>query len=59
MRLICFVGLLMSMRPATASGQSFQLQGAAGPTIIDAGHSVATGAGLTAGLLVWMFSEES
>jgi hypothetical protein len=37
------------MCPALANGQSFQLQGSAGPTIIDAGHSVAAGVGVTAG----------
>ena len=49
MRRISFVCLLLWMCPAIASGQSFQLQGAAGPTIIDSGYSLAGGVGLTAG----------
>jgi hypothetical protein len=44
-----FVCLLLLICPALANGQSFQLQGSAGPTIIDAGYSVAAGLGVAAG----------
>lgn len=49
MRLIPVFVCLLLMSPSLAAGQSFQLQGAAGPTIIDAGHSLAAGAGVTVG----------
>ena len=50
MRLVSgFVCLLVVMCPAFASAQSFQLQGSAGPTLVDAGHSLTAGVGLTAG----------
>ena len=50
MRLIPgLVCLLFLVSPAAANGQSFQLQAAAGPTVIDAGASVTAGIGFTAG----------
>jgi hypothetical protein len=46
-RVICSLVCLMLTAPAVAAGQSFELFGSAGPTISDAGHSVAVGAGLS------------
>lgn len=42
---LLFVILLLS--PGVASAQSFGLYGSAGPTLIDAGHSFAAGAGFS------------
>jgi hypothetical protein len=42
-----FVCLWLLIAPSMASAQSFQLQGSAGPTMIDTGHSVSAGAGVT------------
>jgi hypothetical protein len=39
------VSLLLLACPNLASGQSFVLQGSAGPTVIDSGYSLAAGAG--------------
>ena len=39
--------LLFVMFPGSAASQSFVVHGAAGPTITDAGHSLAAGAGFT------------
>jgi len=39
--------LLFVMFPRPAASQSFEVHGAAGPTIIDAGHSLAAGAGFS------------
>jgi len=48
-RILTFAAALFLLGPAAASGQSFQLQAAAGPTIIDTGYSLAAGGGVTAG----------
>jgi hypothetical protein len=45
MRIIPLPSLLLLLSPAIASAQSFVLQGAAGPTIIDSGYSLAGGIG--------------
>jgi hypothetical protein len=42
-----FLSLLLLVCPAVASGQSFVLQGSAGPTMIDTGYSLAAGFGFT------------
>jgi hypothetical protein len=42
-----FVSLLLLVCPRIASGQSFLLQGAAGPTLSDTGHSLAAGVGFS------------
>jgi hypothetical protein len=39
--------LLVLAGPHPASGQPFVLQGSAGPTLVDTGHSVAAGVGLS------------
>jgi hypothetical protein len=43
--LLC--ALLLIVCPPTARGQSFELYGSAGPTITDAGHSLAGGVGVS------------
>jgi hypothetical protein len=48
MRVICgFVLCLMLATPGVAKAQSLELFGSAGPTIVDAGHSLAVGAGFS------------
>jgi hypothetical protein len=42
-----FVALLLLAVPCLARGQSFVLHGAAGPTLIDSGYSLAAGAGFS------------
>jgi hypothetical protein len=41
------LSLLLCACPRVAAGQSFLVQGSAGPTIIDAGYSFAAGAGVS------------
>ena len=41
------LGVLFVVSPGVARGQSFLLDGAVGPTINDAGYSIATGIGFT------------
>ena len=40
-------GVLLACCPAAARGQSFEFHGSAGPTITDAGHSLAVGVGVS------------
>lgn len=48
MRIIPGVLLLLSViLPSSAAGQSFLVHGSAGPTMVDAGHSFAVGAGFS------------
>jgi hypothetical protein len=48
MRLIPgFIALLILFVPAASSGQTVGLHGSAGPTIVDAGHSLAAGVGFS------------
>jgi hypothetical protein len=42
-----FVTLLCLAIPCGANGQSFALHGAAGPTLIDSGYSLAAGIGFS------------
>jgi hypothetical protein len=51
MRLIilALVSVLFLASPLPASAQSFVLQGAAGPTLVDRGYSLAAGAGVALG----------
>jgi hypothetical protein len=46
-RVIPGVVLLLFLVPTTAASQSFLVHGSAGPTLIDAGHSLAVGAGFS------------
>ncbi|HUE85771.1 MAG TPA: hypothetical protein VMO26_06800 [Vicinamibacterales bacterium] len=48
MRAISGLMLSLLLVSSNASGQSVVLQGSAGPTITDAGHSVAAGIGFSA-----------
>jgi len=45
MRIIPCLVFLLLLSPAIASAESFALQGAAGPTVIDSGYSLAGGIG--------------
>jgi hypothetical protein len=48
MRVIpALLSLLLLVWPCAASGQSFLLQGSAGPTLFDTGHSLAAGIGFS------------
>jgi hypothetical protein len=44
---ILMCAVLLFICPPTARGQSFELYGSAGPTITDAGHSLAAGVGVS------------
>jgi hypothetical protein len=44
---VLMCGVLLACCPSAARGQSFELYGSAGPTITDAGHSLAGGVGVS------------
>jgi hypothetical protein len=44
---VVMCGVLLIVFPRAARGQSFELYGSAGPTITDAGHSLAAGVGFS------------
>jgi hypothetical protein len=47
--------VLLIVCPPTARGQSFELYGSAGPTLTDAGHSLAAGVGVSPNSRVSLF----
>ena len=52
---ILMCAVLLIVCPPTARGQSFELYGSAGPTLTDAGHSLAAGVGVSPNSRVSLF----